>query len=73
MERLDWMLLTGMKKPIAIKEDLVHIIQEQIRHVVHLMDLEEVDGIGNGLGPMELDLVNLSFILKIRLFKNKDG
>lgn len=73
MEKLDWMLLTGMKKQIVIKEDLVHIIQEQIRHVVRLMDLEVVDGIGNGLGHMELDLVNLSFILKIRLFKNKDG
>lgn len=62
-----------MRKQIVIKEDSVHITQDQIRHVVHLMDLEEVAGIGNGLGHMELDLVNLSFIQKIRLFKNKDG
>jgi len=37
------------------------------------MDSEEVDGIGNGSGFMEQDLVSLNFTQKSILFRSKDG
>lgn len=51
----------------------MHIIQELIKLDAHLMDLEEVDGIGNGHGLMGQDLVNHNSMPIIILLINKDG
>lgn len=73
MERLKLITYFLMNKVSKIRKRSVHIILRLIKLDAHLMDLEVVDGTGNGLGLMVLDLANLNSMLKIILYKNKDG
>jgi hypothetical protein len=73
MERLKLIMYSMINKVIIIRKKLVHIILKLIKLDALLMDLEVVDGTGNGLGLMVLDSANLNFMLKIIQFKSKDG
>lgn len=73
MERLKLIMYFMMNKVNKIRKRSVLIILKLIKLDVLLMDLEVVDGTGNGLGLMVLDLANLNSMLKIILYKNKDG